>query len=68
MKIIKVKDSDVYEGVPDYYSVYIKYLNAFKSTRDSKMMANELHYIFVAEEMGQVKIEEDSFESKNEGG
>jgi len=45
MKIIKVKDSDVYEGVPDYYSVYIKYLNAFKSTRDSKMMANALHYI-----------------------
>ena len=33
MKIIKVKDSDVYEGVPDYYSVYIKYLKAGKNRR-----------------------------------
>jgi hypothetical protein len=64
MKIIKIKDPGVYEGIPDYYSVYCKYLKAFKHTKDSKMMEHALHYALVAEEMGQVIIETPDFRRK----
>ncbi len=46
-------------GVPDYYSVYLKWLNHYKETRENKSKTLAYHYARVAEEMGQATICDD---------
>ena len=47
-------------GVPDYYLIYKMWNDKFEKTGDPRSRTLALHYVRVAEEMGQVSIEDDT--------
>ena len=58
MRVRKTEDGQI-GGVPNYYEVYLKWLRHYKKTGDSNSKILAQHYARVAEEMGQVNIDED---------
>jgi hypothetical protein len=50
-------------GVPDYYSVYLRWIEHYKKTNISSSKSLAHHYARVAEEMGQVIIEDEDDET-----
>ena len=46
-------------GIPDYYAIYLRWLKHFKKTNENKSKTLAYYYARVAEEMGQVVIEDD---------
>ena len=46
-------------GIPDYYKVYRRWLERYERTGDKQSYSMALHYARVAQEMGQVRIDED---------
>lgn len=46
-------------GVPDYYKIYLMWMNRYAETGDDNARTMAYHYARVAGEMGQVIISED---------
>ena len=46
-------------GVPDYYLVYLRWMKHYDLTFENNSKSLAYHYARVAEEMGQVFIEDD---------
>ena len=57
MKIYPNKRTSV-SGVPDYYSIYQKWYAHYRETGEVRSKTMAFHYARVAEEMGQVSIDE----------
>ncbi len=57
MRVIKINST--LTGVPDYYDLYLRWLNRYYKDGDNKSKVLAYHYARVAEEMGQVEIDED---------
>ena len=57
MKVIPIKS--ILTGVPDYYAIYKRWIIHYEETGDNNSKILALHYARVAEEMGQVIIEEE---------
>ena len=60
MKVIPIpKIEQKITGVPDYYSVYLHWIKHYDRTFENNSKSLAYHYARVAEEMGQVFIEDD---------
>ena len=46
-------------GVPDYYNLYVRWMQRHKATGDNRSRVMAIHYARVAEEMGQAEIDDD---------
>ena len=57
MRVIKINSTIT--GVPDYYDLYLRWLKRYHEKGDNKSKVMAYHYARVAEEMGQVEIDED---------
>ena len=58
MRVIRTKTW--LTGIPDYYKVYKRWWDHYERTGEMQSKSLAFHYARVAEEMGQVLIEDDT--------
>lgn len=46
-------------GIPDYYKVYVRWIEHYERTGELRCLNKAQHYARVAEEMGQAFIDEE---------
>lgn len=46
-------------GVPNYYEIYVRWMNHYRETSEITSKSLAYHYARVAEEMGQATIDDD---------
>ena len=65
MKISRNTDGFKLGGVPDYYLIYLKWINHYEATGEDRSKTLAFYYAQVAKEMGQAIIEEEDITNED---